>query len=484
MKNNLLKHVFTLGLMSSFLLGGCATLENVTDRINPFGNDNEKGQGDVAGADQRISLLSLDEQLQVTGEITPDQIALPPAYVNTDWPQVGGNLAHVMQHTGASGPLNKAWSRGVGKGSSRKGRVLAQPVVSGNRIFVMDADNRVAAYDIAGGEKIWDHKITVELKGKTREGRASLVERITNPTQALTDRGGSDTESVGGGVAVYGDKIIATSGLGVVEALDINTGEALWRKRTISPMHSAPAVSDGRIFAVTDDNELMAFNANTGDVLWTYQGIIESARMLTAPVPAVVDDVVISPFASGEVVALRVQNGGVLWQDALSAAGRLTPLSSLNDIAAGPVVADGFVIVSAQSGVMTAMDLRTGQRIWNQPAGSLSFPLVVGDFVYTATTDSQIVCMSKLNGSVVWMQQLQSFKNEKKRKDRIAWSGPIIAGDRLVTVSSQGKVVQLNPYTGGIISESDVGGSVFIPPLIANETVFVLNDDAKLIALR
>ena len=206
--------------------------------------------------------------------------------------------------------------------------------------------------------------------------------------------------------------------------------------------------------------------------------------MLTAPVPAVVDDVVISPFASGEVVALRVQNGGVLWQDALSAAGRLTPLSSLNDIAAGPVVADGFVIVSAQSGVMTAMDLRTGQRIWNQPAGSLSFPLVVGDFVYTATTDSQIVCMSKLNGSVVWLQQLQSFKNEKKRKDRIAWSGPIIAGDRLVTVSSQGKVVQLNPYTGGIISESDVGGSVFIPPLIANETVFVLNDDAKLIALR
>ena len=121
---------------------------------------------------------------------------MPPAYVNTDWPQVGGNLAHVMQHTGASGPLNKAWSRGVGKGSSRKGRVLAQPVVSGNRIFVMDADNRVAAYDIAGGEKIWDHKITVELKGKTREGRASLVERITNPTQALTDRGGSDTESV------------------------------------------------------------------------------------------------------------------------------------------------------------------------------------------------------------------------------------------------------------------------------------------------
>jgi len=168
----------------------------------------------------------------------------------------------------------------------------------------------------------------------------------------------------------------------------------------------------------------------------------------------------------------------------LSSAGQLTPLASLNDIASGPVVADGYVIASAQSGVTSAFDLRTGQRIWTQPAGSLGFPLVAGDFVYSAMTDGQVVCMSKLDGSVVWIQQLQAHKNAKKKKKRIAWSGPILVGERLMVMSSQGKAVTMSPYDGSIISEFKVGDDVFISPIIANETVYVMTDSAKLIALR
>jgi len=247
--------------------------------------------------------------------------------------------------------------------------------------------------------------------------------------------------------------------LGVVAAIDPQTGEEIWHKEIRVPMHSAPTFSGGRIFSVSDDNELFAFDSDTGEVLWTYQGIIESARMLTAPSPAVIDDTVIAPFASGELVALRVQNGGVLWQDALSSAGQLTPLASLNDIASGPVIADGFVVATAQSGVISAFDLRTGQRIWTQPAGSLGFPLVAGDFVYSATTEGEVICLSKLDGTVVWIQQLKTFKNEKKRKKRIAWAGPVLA-------------------------DFKVGDEVFVAPVIANETIYVLTDSAKLIALR
>ena len=91
---------------------------------------------------------------------------------------------------------------------------------------------------------------------------------------------------------------------------------------------------------------------------------------------------------------------------------------------------------------------------------------------------------SKLDGTIVWIQQLDSFKNEKKRKTRIAWSGPILAGDRLMVMSSTGKAVLLNPYNGSIINDFKVGGNVFVAPVIANETIYVLTDEAKLIALR
>lgn len=486
MMTRITKRLLMVCTSAGLLLGGCSTLGGAVDKINPFDKTKsqiEAEQGEVAGDDKRISLLSLDETLQISENMTPDAIVLPQPYVNAEWPQSGGNNAQAMQRTAASGPLSRAWSKDVGKGSSKKGRILAQPVIAGGRIFVMDGDNRVSAFDEASGSKIWNHKVSVELKGKTREGRKGIIERVANPF-AFRDSGGSDKESVGGGISAVGGKVFISSGLGVIEAVDAQSGDFIWRKRTNTPMHSAPKVANGRLFVVSDDNELFALNAETGDVLWTYQGIIESARMLTAPSPAVVDDVVIAPFASGELVALQAQNGSVLWQDALSSTGRLTPLSSLNDIAGGPVVADGVVIASAQSGVTSAFDIRSGQRIWAQPAGTLSYPWIAGDFVYVVTTDAQVVCMARLTGDVVWIRQLTAFKNAKKRKERIAWTGPVMAGERLLTVSSRGAGVEINPYTGEVLREFKVGNAVFVPPVIANETVYLINDQAKLIALR
>jgi len=476
-----------VSLIAAFLLSGCSTLGGVGDAIssiNPFDNSDaaaKAAQGDVS--DDRISILELDETLQVSGDITPDQVQLPPAYVNTDWPQVGGNPAHVVQHTAASGNLNRIWSKDVGKGSARKGRVVAPPVIANGQIFTMDGKNRVVSLSEQNGGRLWDFKIEITQRERTRQGRTGIVDRIRDPL-SFTDGSGADKESVGGGVAYAEQKLFVTSGLGVVLALDPQTGEEIWRRETRTPIHSAPTIAGGRVFAISDDNELFAFNANTGEVIWTYQGIVESARMLTAPSPAVIDETVIAPFSSGELVALRVQNGGVLWQDALSSAGQLTPLASLNDISSGPVIADGYVVATAQSGVISAFDLRTGQRIWSQPAGSLGFPLIAGDFVYSATTEGQVVCLSKLNGEVVWIQQLDAYKNAKKRKKRIAWSGPILAGDRLMVMSSQGKAVVLNPYDGSIINDFKVGGDVFVSPVIANETIYVMTDSAKLIALR
>ncbi|RKQ71577.1 outer membrane protein assembly factor BamB [Litorimonas taeanensis] len=468
----------------ALVLTGCSTISSVTDAINPFDKtdaERRAEQGSVAGDSDRISILELSETLEVKDDA--DAVVLPPAYVNVDWPQVGGNTTHVVQHTGASGPLEVSWSKDIGKGSGRKTRVLSPPVIAGGVIYTMDGGNRVSAFSEAEGSKLWEFNVSVAEREKTRVGKVGIIERIRDPL-SFTDGSGRDKEGVGGGVAYENGTLFISSGLGALIALDAETGSEKWRYEGRVPMHSAPVISDGRVFVITDDNELYAFNTNTGEVLWTYQSIVEMARMLTLPAPAIIDDVIIAPFSSGEIVALRVQNGGVLWQDSLSSSSLLTPLASLNDIAAGPAVADGYVIASAQSGVMSAFDLRTGQRIWRQPAGTIGIPLIAGDYVFSVTTEGQLVCMSKIDGSVIWLQQLESFKNAKKRKKRIVWAGPILAGNRLFLVSSKGRTVVVSPTTGEIISEGKVGKDVYVPPIIANETIYIVTDEARLIAIR
>lgn len=473
-----------VSLAAITILSACSTLGSVADAINPFDSDSSADQGDIAGDSRRISILQLSDTLTVGGAVTADQIALPPAYVNTDWPQTGGNTAHAVQHTGASGPLDIVWKKDVGDGSNRKGFIAAPPVIANGVIYVMDADNTVRAFNEQTGARLWQYKIEVTSGETTRTKGLSVVDRVRDPV-SFFDGSGRDKDGVGGGLAVDNGVLYATSGLGALVALDAQSGNVVWRRSTRVPMHSAPTVANGRIYAISDDNEIIAFDArNEGEVLWTYQGIIETARMLTVPAPAVVNDVVVAPFSSGEIIALRSQNGGVLWQDSLSSTARLTPLASLNDISFGPVVADGYVIATAQSGVMTAFDFRTGQRIWSKPAGSIGMPWVVGDFIFVATTDSKVAALSKIDGSVIWVTQLAAFNKPEKRKDRIVWSGPVLAGDRLMVVSSKGLAVTINPYDGQILSERKVGGSVMVPPIIANETVYLLNNDAKLIAMR
>lgn len=478
MKNNPL----LLAALSAALLSGCSTL----DAINPFDKseaDERAEQGAVAGDDQRISILELSESLKVAAPTTPDQVILPDPYVNTDWPQAGGNVQHVVQHTGASGPLDKAWSTSIGQGSGRKGRIVAPPVIANGRIFTVDAGYKVSALDEASGDKIWNFKVEAVQRKSTRVGKTSIIDRIKDPL-TFTDGDGSDKEGVGGGVAYSNGVVFVASGLGKVVALDAESGDLVWEREMRVPMNSVPTIDNGRLFVISDDNELFGLDVNTGDVLWSYQGIIETASMLTSPAPAVTDDVVLAPFSSGELVALRVQNGGVLWQDALSSTARLTPLASLNDISGGPAVADGYVIATAQSGVMTAFDLRTGQRVWSAPAGSLSIPLITGDVVFTVTTNGQVAALNKLDGTVLWIEQLENFKNAKKRKERTVWTGPLLAGNRLLVASSRGDIVLMDPRSGSILKEMKVGSGVFVPPVIANETVYVLTDDAKLVAFR
>lgn len=473
-----LKSLLTASL-ATILLAGCSTLSS----INPFDGDGPD-QGDIAGSDRRISILELNDTLTVDVNAASETITLPPVYVNTDWPQHGGNVAHVVQHTGASGPLEKIWSKDVGDGSNRKGFIAAPPVIANGVIYVMDADSTVRAFEESTGRKIWDYEISITESEKTRTKATSLIDRFRDP-QSFLDGSGRDKDGVGGGVAFDDGVLYVTSGLGVLTALDAVSGEEIWRKGIRVPLHSAPTIADGKVYAITDDNEIMAFDAHdNGAVLWTYQGIVETARMLTVPAPAVMNDVVVAPFSSGELVALRAQNGGVLWQDALASSTRLTPLAALNDIAFGPVIADGYVVATAQSGVMTAFDFRTGQRVWTQPAGSIGMPWIAGDFIFTVTTDGKVAALSKINGTVLWVQQLETFRKPKKRKDRVVWSGPVLAGERLVVASSHGRMIVLNPYDGSIIEERKLGGNVMVPPIIANETIYMLTDKAKLIALR
>jgi outer membrane protein assembly factor BamB len=183
------------------------------------------------------------------------------------------------------------------------------------------------------------------------------------------------------------------------------------------PMRTAPTVSGGRVFAVTIDNQLEVLSADDGRKLWNQPAISETAGLMGGSSPAVEADAVVAAFTSGELFAMRVENGRVAWQDNLAAVRRVDAISDLADIRGRPIIDRGTVFAVSHSGRMVAIDLRTGNRIWEQEIGSLESPWLAGDYIYVLTPDSEVVCLSRGDGRIRWVRPLPRYRREVERKD-------------------------------------------------------------------
>jgi len=452
-----------LAAASVVLLPGCSTIGDIFT---------SPAKSDIKG--ERISIMAMEQQLEADPRLADVEIKLPPPYRNPDWPEPGGYSDNVMHHLEASGPLNEAWSTDTGKGSDSTSRLTAPPIIAEGRIYVLDAASNVFAFDARGGEKVWEAKIA---PAKERGSWLTMFGMFgSNPNDPV--------KGFGGGVAYDEGRIFVASGFGFVKALDAATGREIWTSDMPVPIRNAPVANGGRVFVITQENQLFVLAASDGRVLWDHRGITESAGIMSSTSAAVAGEFVIVPYTSGELFALRVQNGRVAWSDSLSRTGNVTALTSLNDIAGRPAIDRGLVFAISHSGRLVAIDIRTGERVWSRNIGGIQTPWVAGDFIYLVSEDAQLVCLARRDGRVKWIKQLQRYEDEDEKQNPIVWSGPVVVSDRLLLVSSDGYAVSISPYTGALLGRVEIPDGTFIPPVVANETVYILTNDAELVALR
>lgn len=456
--------ILTAVLVAALGASGCSTVSN----LNPFGKK-DKGPAELAGEGQRISIIPPDQILAPAEALKGVDFALPPAEAIAAWPLPGGTPEQSVGNVAAGANLSIAWRKSFGQGEKRGRYVTAPPVAADGKVFTMDADGRVVAVDARSGAELW--------------------RTATNPGDNKRDK-----LAFGGGMAYADGKLYVSSGYREVMQMDARTGAVGWRSKTPEAIHGAPTVSGGRVFVVSLDNTLMTFEAATGAPSWTYQALTESARILSASSPAVSGDTVVAAFGSGELVALRASNGNDLWNEALSRASRTSALSEIRDIPGRPVIYQGDVFAVSHSGVFAATDLRTGQARWSLPVVGVTAPLAAGDVVYVVSKAGDVICASRESGQIYWIRNLnEGFKPKKKggvlgiggqRQNRPVWSGPLLANDKLLIVGQTGELVALNAKSGVVEKRMELKGASTLSPIAMGDTVYVVTEEADLIAIR
>ncbi len=147
------------------------------------------------------------------------------------------------------------------------------------------------------------------------------------------------------------------------------------------------------------------------------------------------------------------------------------------------IVRDRVYAVS-HAGRLVAINLRTGDRLWERDIAGVQTPWIAGDFLYVLATDGDLVCLSRRDGRIRWVRVLPRYEDPEDRTGPIFWSGPVLVSDRLIVVGSHGVALSVSPYTGRVLGKIDLPGDIELPPVAAGDTVYVITDDGDLVALR
>ena len=202
------------------------------------------------------------------------------------------------------------------------------------------------------------------------------------------------------------------------------------------------------------------------------------------PAPAIVDGVVLAGFGSGDIAAVRLETGEPVWSDTLGASGGRNAVMDFSSIHGLPVIDNGTAYVISLGQVLTAIDMRSGRRLWERTVSGKDNLVVAGDWLFVLSTDQQLACLDKADGHVRWVSVLPRFRKPNSGKGAIVWTGPVLANGRLICVSDDNKqaMISVDATTGAVGRTTRLESQSRIAPILAGGMLLVVTDDGRLTA--
>jgi outer membrane protein assembly factor BamB len=380
-------------------------------------------------------------------------IRMPAPTSVSKWEQPSGHPQNAMPPLSFTQTPKLVWKTSIGSGSSDKHKLIAAPVYANGFIYTMDADGKVSAVNAQDGKICWSFASTPEDAG---------------------------SPALGGGVTYNQDTVYVATSFAEVIALEAQTGKEKWRTCLPAPTRIAPFYHNNRLIVTTITNETIALDALTGTKKWSHAAMQELTGILGGATPAVSGNTLIVPYSSGEVFALRQENGYPSWNDTLTAVFGVDSVASIPHVKARPVVAGNTALLVSHGGRFAAVDTNTGVRKWQKEISSINTPAVAGNTIFVVTTEQELVALNLQTGQIYWSEVLPKSSD----RDLIAWTGPIALDDRLMLVGDNGEMLFVSPTDGKKISclkESDTFSQT---PMIVDGVMYILGESGTLYSFR
>lgn len=399
-----------------FLLGACLILAACSDSKK------------IAPKEGRISVISGEEVVK-----SSEKVRLDKAVSVSQWVTPNTNTRNKMPALSLS-KTTPDWKGKGGSGRSKNNLPMVTPVVMGDKIYTLDNESRLFARDTKEGKELW-----------------------------RTDLG---TKTQGVGLTASKNLVIAVSENGIVKAFDTK-GKELWKKEFHVPFRNAPLLNGETIYLLSANNDLWVLNAKNGKEKWHYKTTAPLTLLQGMGRPALSNDILVVPFSSGEAVAFDANSGVLLWSQDLVGVKAFDAVAGLTQMSASPVIENGIVYLVGHGGKTMAVNLKTGESLWQVDRGGQTTPLISGNALFFVDNQNHLLALNKNSGKLFWEVALE----------KAVWKGPYLIDEKLILFTDEKSLI-VNPKDGKITeNEKRIAGST---PALTSDGVFFMGDNGVL----
>ena len=352
--------------------------------------------------------------------------------------------------------VQKLWDERVGKGADVTGVRMA-PYYADGKLYAIGSDGTIAAFDASNGHTLWNKHLGQRHGWILHHGKNSV--------------------RFAGGPAVEGNLLVAGTIEGVVEAFDAASGAERWHAEVSSEVIAPAAIADGIVVVRTNDGRLYGFDANDGSRKWIYdRSTVPALSLRGNGTPRVVEGVVYAGEDNGKVIALRLSDGNLLWEQTLSPGEGRSEIERLQDTDGGLVVDNGVVYTSAYRGLVAALIAQSGRPLWTHNLSGYTGVSLAPTQVYAVDSDSVVWALDLRTGSSDWKNDALKYR----------WlTGASAMGDYVVAGDLDGYVHWLAAGDGKLAARVRLSKhAIQAAPIVVGDTVYVEDIDGRIGAYR
>ncbi len=332
------------------------------------------------------------------------------------------------------------WSATPGTGTNDMVIKLV-PVLVNNAVITADQSGVVAATNAANGHVIWQTPLNTPLTAGPNTNGAIVV--------------------------------VGTS-QGELYALQLSNGHVLWHSVLPNQILGVPQISANSVVVETVDGKLLTLNANTGQIQWSYEHGAPTMILRGGSSPQITRNEVIAGYADGKVAAYSLADGRLIWEHMLSEPSGATDIEQMVDVVADPIVADGVIYAVNYQGNISALDVGTGNVIWEHGMSSYTGMALNNQFLFVTDANGYVWAFDRNSGDVLWRQT--------QLANRII-SAPVIQGNTVVVADGEGFVHWLSQQDGRFVARiSTASAPISVAPAVNGNTIYVLNNSGVLTA--